>query len=389
MMAFALAGALAGVIAAVTVPLTSASWSAGLEVTLVAFIAAALAGFTSPGRAVLFGLALGVLQSLAAGKISSEYRMAIVYGTLIVFLLGRDLIGRDGVLQRMSKLSRVKAETDESGRRPPATDPRAHGGLRRAHGGRRAAAARDLRRHRPAFAAADRICSSSPSSSPSFSSDVGFQSAATYVVLGAVGATGLGLILGLAGQLSLGHAVFFIIGGYGVAILTVKSGWGLLPAALVAVAASIVVAYLIGRLTVRLSGFNLALATLAIQLIAIVVAAQRYPQGITGLPIMHLFGTEFIDAKQFFYLGMGDPLHLPLDRPQHLGVADGPCLARGGTGRGGGREPRPRRLEDEGPDPHARRHDGRAGRGPLGDLRQPRHPTRAGTSPSRSPCSPT
>ena len=176
------------------------------------------------------------------------------------------------------------------------------------------------------------------------SHDLGFQSAATYVVLGAIGATGLGLILGLAGQLSLGHAVFFIIGGYGVAILTVKSGWGLLPAAVVAIAASIVVAYLIGRLTVRLSGFNLALATLAIQLIAIVVAAQQYPQGITGLPIMHLFGTEFIDAKQFFYLGMGDPLHLSADRPQHLGLADRLGAAGGGTGRGGGREPRPRRL---------------------------------------------
>ena len=140
---------------------------------------------------------------------------------------------------------------------------------------------------------------------PSLSSDLGFQSAAIYIVLGAIGATGLGLILGLAGQLSLGHAVFYIIGGYGVAILTVKSGWGLLPATVVAVAGSMVVAYVIGRLTVRLSGFNLALATLAIQLIALVVVAQQYPQGITGLPIMHLFGTEFIDAKQFFYLGMG------------------------------------------------------------------------------------
>ncbi len=36
-----------------------------------------------------------------------------------------------------------------------------------------------------------------------------------------------------------------------------------------------------------------------------VVAAQRYPEGITGLPILHLFGTEFLSAKQFFYLGMG------------------------------------------------------------------------------------
>ena len=41
------------------------------------------------------------------------------------------------------------------GPRPPATDPRAHGGLRRAHGGRRAAPARGLRRYRPALAVAD------------------------------------------------------------------------------------------------------------------------------------------------------------------------------------------------------------------------------------------
>jgi branched-chain amino acid transport system permease protein len=304
MTAFVLAGALAGVIAAVTVQVTSASWGSGLEVTLVAFIAAALAGFTSPGRAVGFGLALGVLQSLAAGKISSEYRMAIVYGTLIVFLVGRDLIGRDGVLQRMSKLSRVKGETDEAvvalqqriRERTAAFVERMEGATPRPRGVFDGIGPRSLLPIALLFAAFF---------VPAISSDVGFQSAATYVVLGAVGATGLGLILGLAGQLSLGHAVFFIIGGYGVAILTVKSGWGLLPATLVAVAASIVVAYLIGRLTVRLSGFNLALATLAIQLIAIVAAAQQYPQGITGLPIMHLFGTEFIDAKQFFYLGMG------------------------------------------------------------------------------------
>ncbi|HEY2055164.1 MAG TPA: ATP-binding cassette domain-containing protein [Solirubrobacterales bacterium] len=304
MTAFLLAGALAGVIAAVTVPLTSASWNAGLEVTLVAFIAAALAGFTSPGRAVAFGLGLGVLESLAAGKISSEYRLAIVYGTLIVFLLGRDLLGRDGVLQRLSKLSRIKAEEDEQvvalqqriRERTAAFVERLEGAKPRPRGvfdgiGPRSILPIVL------IAAAFFV--------PSLSSDLGFQSAATYIVLGAIGATGLGLILGLAGQLSLGHAVFYIIGGYGVAILTVKSGWGLLPAAVVAVAASIVVAYAIGRLTVRLSGFNLALATLAIQLIALVVAAQQYPQGITGLPIMHLFGTEFISAKQFFYLGMG------------------------------------------------------------------------------------
>ncbi|HEY5334025.1 MAG TPA: ABC transporter permease, partial [Solirubrobacterales bacterium] len=302
--AFVLAGALAGVIAAVTVPLTSASWNAGLDVTLVAFIAAALAGFTSPGRAVGFGLALGVLESLSAGKISSEYRLAIVYGTLIVFLLGRDLVGRDGVLQRTMKLSRGKAEEDEEvvalqqriRARTAAFVERLESAKPRPRGVFDGVGPRSILPIALLFAAFF---------VPSMSSDLGFQSAAVYIVLGAVGATGLGLILGLAGQLSLGHAVFYIFGGYRVAILTVKSGWGLLPATLVAVAGSILVAYVIGRLTVRLSGFNLALATLAIQLIALVVAAQQYPQGITGLPILHLFGTEFIDAKQFFYLGMG------------------------------------------------------------------------------------
>lgn len=302
--AFVLAGALAGVIAAITVPLTSANWNAGLEVTLVAFIAAALAGFTSPGRAVLFGLGLGVLQALAAGKISSEYRMAIVYGTLIVFLLGRDLIGREGVLQRSLKLSRAKSEEDaEVTALKERIRARTNQLVERLEGTgskpRRVFEGIGWRSLMPlgllflAFFV------------PSISSDLGYQSAAVYIVLGAIGATGLGLILGLAGQLSLGHAVFYIIGGYGVAILTVKSGWGILPAVVVAMAGSLVVAYVIGRLTVRLSGFNLALATLAIQLIALVVAAQQYPEGITGLPILHLFGTEFLSAKQFFYLGMG------------------------------------------------------------------------------------
>ncbi len=302
--AFLLAGALSGVVAAVTVPLTSASWNSGLDVTLVAFIAAALAGFTSPARAVAFGLCLGILESVSAGLISSEYRLAIVYGTLIVFLLGRDLVGRDGVLQRTLKLSRARAEEDTE-----IVALQARIRTRTAEFVERLEGAKSM--PRGVFdglgprSLLPIVLIAAAFFVPSLSSDLGFQSAAVYIVLGAIGATGLGLILGLAGQLSLGHAVFYMIGGYGVAILTVKSGWGLLPAAVVAVGASLVLAYLIGRLTVRLSGFNLALATLAIQLIALVGVAQQYPQGITGLPILHLFGTEFIDAKQFFYLGMG------------------------------------------------------------------------------------
>src|SRR6201999_3268245 len=114
-------------------------------------------------------------------------------------------------LQRMSKLSRVKGETDEAvlalqqriRERTAAFVERLEGGATaKPRGVFDGVGPRSLL---PIvlLAAAFFV--------PSLSSDLGFQSAATYIVLGAVGATGLGLILGLAGQLSLGHAVFFII----------------------------------------------------------------------------------------------------------------------------------------------------------------------------------
>jgi branched-subunit amino acid ABC-type transport system permease component len=99
--AFVLGGALTGLAGAMIVPLAGVSWDSGITVGLVGFIAAAIADFEHPGRAVLAGLGLGVVETVAAGEISSEYREVVVYAVLLVYLLGRDLAGDDGLIKRL------------------------------------------------------------------------------------------------------------------------------------------------------------------------------------------------------------------------------------------------------------------------------------------------
>ena len=99
--------------------------------------------------------------------------------------------------------------------------------------------------------------------------------AAVFAVLSAISATGLVLVMGLANQISLGQGAFMLIGGYAAAILTVTHGWNLLPrSAVSAVVIAGVGALVMGALTLRLIGFNLAIATLGIHLILLVFVIQ-------------------------------------------------------------------------------------------------------------------
>ena len=85
---------------------------------------------------------------------------------------------------------------------------------------------------------------------------------------------GLVLVMGLANQISLGQGAFMLIGGYTAAILTATHGWNLALAAVTAVAVAAAGATVIGGLALRLTGFNLAIATLGIHLILLVMVTQ-------------------------------------------------------------------------------------------------------------------
>jgi branched-subunit amino acid ABC-type transport system permease component len=86
---FAVSGGTAALAGVVITPVVLASWDAGLSYSTKGFIGAILGGFRSPGKAALGGLGIGVLESLAAGYVSSGWKDFIVYGVLLAFLLIR------------------------------------------------------------------------------------------------------------------------------------------------------------------------------------------------------------------------------------------------------------------------------------------------------------
>jgi branched-chain amino acid transport system permease protein len=101
-----------------------------------------------------------------------------------------------------------------------------------------------------------------------------------FVAIYAVAITGLDVLTGYTGQISLGHGAFMAIGGYTTAILTVDHGagelWTIPLAGLVAGGAGL----LFGIPALRLSGMYLALATFAIA-VATPAVLKNY-SGFTG-----------------------------------------------------------------------------------------------------------
>ncbi len=95
-----------------------------------------------------------------------------------------------------------------------------------------------------------------------------------FIGLNLILATGLNLLMGYAGQVSLGHAAFFGIGAYASGILTATYGWNAWPAMLAALVVTCLVAWLVGRPTLRLKGHYLAMATLGVGIIVSVVLRQ-------------------------------------------------------------------------------------------------------------------
>lgn len=114
-----------------------------------------------------------------------------------------------------------------------------------------------------------------------------FYEVAILVALNAIVCVGLNLLIGYAGQISLGHAAFYALGGYGSAIAATRWGWPVwlsMPAAIAAVGA---LAWLVGRPTLRLKGHTLAMATLGLGVIVSIVLANedRFTGGPDGMAV--------------------------------------------------------------------------------------------------------
>ncbi len=123
-------------------------------------------------------------------------------------------------------------------------------------------------------------------------------------------ALGLGLLLGQAGQISLGHAAFFGIGAYTSAILTTKLNVPPILAIVVGAALAGLFAYIVGRPILRLKSYFLALATMGLGEIFVVFARESKSLtggqvGIVGIPYFQIGSFAFDDYQKQYYLVWG------------------------------------------------------------------------------------
>lgn len=127
----------------------------------------------------------------------------------------------------------------------------------------------------------------------------------TFIAIQAIVACGLNVIVGYAGQISLGHAAFFGIGAYSSALLTTAGGlsfWSALPLVLFITG---FIGLVLGLPSLRLKEDFLAITTIGINFI--VVSVFLYVPffggalGIGGIPRVILFG-ERLRGTPFLFL---------------------------------------------------------------------------------------
>lgn len=160
--------------------------------------------------------------------------------------------------------------------------------------------------------------------------EAGYLRAGQYMMIGAVGAIGLTLLIGQAGQLSLAHGFFLLVGGTTYAVLAGAPdeeegllGLGLPP--LVALIGAVVVPALVGLafapIAGRLQGIYLGIASLSLVFIGLYLG-QRYDNLTGGTssgrrpetfslfgfgfgnsdPDLYVFGVEFERDERLWYL---------------------------------------------------------------------------------------
>lgn len=123
----------------------------------------------------------------------------------------------------------------------------------------------------------------------------------------AMGALGLCLLTGYAGQISLCPHAFFGIGAYTSGIISTRLGVSPWIGILMGSVVSSVFAVLISVPSLKLEGFYLGLATLAFAEI-IIVALNEFrtltggPSGISGIPRLSILGFTFDSDFKYYFL---------------------------------------------------------------------------------------
>ena len=131
-------------------------------------------------------------------------------------------------------------------------------------------------------------------------------SVANLIGITIIAATGLNILTGYCGQLSIGHAGFIAVGAYTSAVLTSRLELPFLVGLICAGLLAGLIGLIFGIPSVRVKGFYLAISTIAAQFIIIWVISHwtSVTGGFVGIsvPPASIGGITFISQASLFYL---------------------------------------------------------------------------------------
>lgn len=280
LVAYAVAAGIGALGGAVVGPLISLQFDTGHFFTNAGFIAVALGGMGSFFGAVVGGIALGLVEQLAAGYVSSLFAPTISF----VLLLGVLVLRPSGLLG--ARVRRIDVP-DSFERTVPVIRFRGRRGL--------AVAGAIV----GVIAIAPLVLRGS-----------GFTASLVIAGVFVVATLGLDVLMGYAGQVSLGHAAFMAIGGYVTALLVLRAHAEPLVGVIAGLAATLAVALVVSAVTARLRGVYMALATLAVGLLvdSLLVGLPDVtggPSGLTGIPPFSIAGMPLSGNLANYYLVWG------------------------------------------------------------------------------------
>jgi branched-chain amino acid transport system permease protein len=127
-----------------------------------------------------------------------------------------------------------------------------------------------------------------------------------YIGIDALVVLGLVVLTGICGLTSFGQAAFVGIGAYSTAYVTTALGWSPWAGLVVGLILTAVAALIIGAVTLRMSGHNLPLATIAwcialYYVIGNLDALGRY-DGLVNIPSLSIAGFSLQTGRRYFYL---------------------------------------------------------------------------------------
>jgi branched-chain amino acid transport system permease protein len=278
LLSFGLATLIAAISGVIVAPTTSLQFDTGRLFTISGFVAAAIGGIASFPGAVIGGLFLGLVTQLSTVYISSLFSSAISLLILLVVLIWRPQgLIQAGVPRRQDTRDDVKAV--------------GHAAKLPAHLGWPLAVS--------AVIAAALI--------PFVVTDNGIMSGFVIAAILFMALMGLDVLMGYAGQVSLGQAGFMAIGGYTSGYLAITYDTAPVLSILAGIGVSLACALVLSVVTLRLRGLYLALATLAFGLLVDSCAVGFLditggPSGLVGIPSFSVASFTFASPRAMYYL---------------------------------------------------------------------------------------